>query len=324
MKAKVLIFIFLSLFSLQIFSADLPLTVRAEVDKAVATTSDDIIYSIVVDHKKEIPNVDIPEAGANVAGFRIIDFGTDLPKEEDGRIIQRRWYKLRADISGSYVLPSLEFSYLDSNGQKQTAKTSEIFVEVKSPQGSTVTDSAKGEKEKDIRDIKAIEKLPWPKSWWFILSGIIGLIVVAGAFWFYQNRKKKVEVLYVKKPHELALEQINTLKNCDWLDRKEDKKFHFALSELIRAYIEGQFNLPATDRTTEELLPELNKNFNSEQAQTLIRLLQKSDLVKFTDTCLQKAESLTLLEQCELFVLQTKPVDIVQEEQSEVTEESVI
>ena len=52
-----------------------------------------------------------PRPAADIAGFRIIDVGSEEPREEGDRRIEERWYKLRADLVGSYVLPPVEVAY---------------------------------------------------------------------------------------------------------------------------------------------------------------------------------------------------------------------
>ena len=54
----------------------LPVEARAAVDRAVATTGDLITYSIVVEHDPSY-EIEVSEAGAEIAGFRITDVGLD-------------------------------------------------------------------------------------------------------------------------------------------------------------------------------------------------------------------------------------------------------
>ncbi len=46
-------------------------------------------YSVVVEHDASI-EVQIPEAGAEIAGLRIVDLGRDPPKTDNGRVTRRR------------------------------------------------------------------------------------------------------------------------------------------------------------------------------------------------------------------------------------------
>ena len=140
-----------------------PVEVATAVDRAVATTGDLITYRITVDHDPSY-EVEIPEPGSEIAGFRIVDIGDEEPREERGRRVRERWYQLRADLVGSYVLPAVEvaFRHVDDGPEEavRTVAASEIFVEVESvlPAGGEVT---------DIRDIKRLHKIEtgWPWKW---------------------------------------------------------------------------------------------------------------------------------------------------------------
>jgi hypothetical protein len=210
-------------------------------------------------------------------------------------------------MAGSYILPSLQIKYKDDKGVEQTAKTSEIFIEVQSENTSAPT---QGE-EKDIRDIKPIIPAPLP-PWIWILSTLV-LFSILGYFLFrYLSKRKKSLQIPPKLSHELALERLDSLKNSGLLSKNLFKKFHFDLSEIARFYLEGRFQIPASDRTTEELQAEF-KSFIvlDEKLKTqFLDLIKKMDLIKFTDTFISTEDSLQILEQTRGFVLVTKPVEM--------------
>jgi hypothetical protein len=92
-----------------------PVEAKAAVDRAVATTGDLITYTVTVDHDPAYA-VEIPEAGAEIAGFRIVDVGREEPQQVAGRVVEKRWYKLRADLVGSYVLPPVTVTFRPAGG----------------------------------------------------------------------------------------------------------------------------------------------------------------------------------------------------------------
>jgi hypothetical protein len=320
-----------------------PVSAAASVDKAVATTGDVITYSVVVEHDAKI-KVEVPEAGAAIAGFRIIDTGTDPAVTKKGRTTVKRWYTLRADLVGSYILPPVVVRYRepevpgtapqgsaekgnhpvigregpqggegslrdtpprtaaaddggttekapgtpagaptvtetesarDDSGIK-TLSTSEIFVEVKSV-------LPKDGEAKDIRDLKPIivpKKPVWP--WVAGGAGLLLLMIGVGAVVWYRRRRRPI-VVPPPPPHEVAYAALDALRNTDFANPEAVRQYFYALSEILRAYIEGRFALNATDLTTEEILPHIADLplLASEQRGKLKEFLFATDLVKY-------------------------------------------
>ncbi len=274
-----------------------PVEARASADPAVATTGDVITYSVIVEHDPEIA-ITLPEPGAQIAGFRIIDLGQDEPKRIGERVVERRWYELRADLVGSYVLPPVTVSYRTSGGEdggggegdEETAETaeaeaaetatistSEIFVEVQSVL------PADGEAA-DIRDIKPLQPLPRELPWRWITAGIaLALLLLAAAgYWFWRRRRPAVA-----KPalpaHLLAFRQLDALRGTDFSNPAAVRRFHFEISEVLRGYVEGRFGLNATDLTRQEIIPLLANlpGLDPQPREDLEQFLLATDRVKF-------------------------------------------
>ncbi|MBT3224406.1 MAG: hypothetical protein HN348_35510, partial [Proteobacteria bacterium] len=212
----------------------LPVEVRAVVDNAVATTGDVITYELEIDRNPSF-EVEVPEPGAEIAGFRIIDLGQDSA-EQEGRVHDKWWYKLRADLVGSYVLPSTTIRYREGEGDWQTIETSEIFVEVASVL------PVEGEAD-DIREIKPLQP-PLPTKWWilFVAGGgafLLLLILALGvAIWWFRRGGAGP---YVAPAHEVAFAALDALRKSDLDDPEALRVWYFDLSEVLRTYVEGRF-----------------------------------------------------------------------------------
>ena len=257
----------------------LPVEVRASVDNAVATTGDVITFMLEVDRDPAF-EVEIPEAGAEIAGFRIIDLGQNSAPDE-GRVVDTWWYKLRADLVGSYVLPSTNIRYRQGEGEWQTIETSEIFVEVASVL------PLEGEVD-DIRDIKPLQP-PRTSSWWILLVAggvllLLSIVVVSLAIWWLRRSSEGPRLV---PPHEVAFAALDALREVDLDDPEALRAWYFDLSEVLRTYVEGRFGLNATDLTTDEILArmvELKALANAEKTQLKTFLLD-TDQVKFAAYC---------------------------------------
>ncbi len=282
----------------------LPVETRSRVDRAIATTGDVITYTVTVDHDPAY-EVELPETGAEIAGFRIVDVGSEEPREEDGRRILERWYQLRADLVGSYVLPPVEVAYRPAAegseglaGEEpaageaatpevtpegtpeaagwETVQTSEIFIEVQSvlPEGGEAT---------DIRGLKPLREVKTKVPWWWFAAGVGAAVLLGLAGFLLWRRFHKPVVVPPRPAHEIAYEALERLRQTDFEDTEAMRRFHFDISEVIRAYVENRFTLNATDLTTEEIALHLGevRGLAGDDDQRLRLFLAATDRVKF-------------------------------------------
>jgi len=260
-----------------ILSGPRPVVATARVDKAIATTGDVIAYTVTLEHDVGY-QVELPEPGADIAGLRIIDIGRDDPETRDGKVIDRWWYTLRADLVGTYILPPLRSRYRKSGTDEwQTLTTSQIFIEVESvlPADGEVT---------DIRDIKPLIVPERGPPWWLIGIGV-ALLLAAIVLVIWITRTKATASVPPPPPYEIAFAALDALRQTDFTDIEAVRDYYFRISEVLRAYIEGTFSLNATDLTTEEILPRLTEldELQPPQRVDLRLFLQHTDRVKFAE-----------------------------------------
>ena len=254
-----------------------PVEVKAEVDRATATTGDPIRYTLTATSDPQI-EVTIPEMGSQIVGLRIIDIGSSEPLERDGRKIIDRWYELRADVVGSYIIPGAVFTYRDDQGKTKELKTSQIFIEVK----SVIEDK---DAAKDIKDIKPLSIIPRDYTLLVGLSivSVVLIALIGGGLYLYRTRYRKVKVPPEIPAHELAFKELDQLKKEDLISRGIYKEHYFKLSEIFRRYLERRFHFQAVEQTTEEILPALLnlKGVDEKEKGTAQQFLHHTDLVKF-------------------------------------------
>lgn len=254
-----------------------PVEAMAQVDRATATTGDPIRYTLTATSDPQI-EVTIPEMGAQIAGLRIIDIGSTGPLERDGRKIIERWYELRADVVGSYIIPRTVFTYRDEQGKAQELKTAQIFIEVK----SVIEDT---EAATDIKDIKPLAIIPRDYTFMIGLSLALVLLIalIGGGIYIYRTRYRKTMATPLRPAHELALQELEQLKKEDLISRGIYKEHYFKLSEIFRRYIERRFRFQAVEHTTEEILPAIHnlKGVDEKEKSIAQQFLHHTDLVKF-------------------------------------------
>jgi hypothetical protein len=286
-----------------------PIEVKAGVDKAVATIGDIITYTLSVDSLPEV-ETQIPEFGAEIAGFRIVDRGTEGPKELEGRVLTKKWYELRADIVGSYIIPPVKLTYkLAAEREPKEVQTAQIFVEVKSA-------IPEGEEQKDIIDIKPLELPKVDYVLWaaIISDAVVMVLLIIWGIRYYQKRKGSGEIVVKPPAHEVALSELKRLKAVTCTDEQAIKKLYFDLSEIFRCYLEERYGFPATDWTSEEIVSQINQNreLPFELKQQSKSFLSNTDMVKFAEYIPEARQIQEELERAIGFVEATKEV-IVEE-----------
>ena len=286
-----------------------PVEAQAAVDRAVATTGDLITYRITVDADSGY-EIEIPEAGAEIAGFRIVDVGREEPRSRNGRTVNESWYAMRADLVGSYVLPPVEVGYRqlveegEQAGPWESLVTSEIFVEVES-----VLPTEGG--AEDIRGLKPLREVQPPIPWLQIILGVVGAVLAGtGLWWYLRQRARRRDDVPLIPPHEAAFEALSSLRTTDFDDPAAVRLFYFQISEVVRAYVEGRFGMNATDLTTEEILASLESldQLAPEQNAVLRGFLMDTDQVKFAHREPGRSDIEHVYEQALGFVESTRPV----------------
>ena len=140
--------------------------------------------------------------------------------------------------------------------------------------------------DEDIRDIRG------PKGMlptWLIpalLAGAVLLLIGGYAFWRWRRRRTRPRILL---PFEVALQRLEEIRRL--LDPASAREFSIAVSDIVRQYIEVQFMITATHRTTEEFLRDLLESSNASLAahrSLLAEFLNQCDLAKFAGVSLSR------------------------------------
>jgi len=274
--------IFFLLFSSVIAWADSPITVNTKIDKPKATTGDIILYTITVTHDLDIkpskPDFTV------ISQFDILETLSTKPLQTGNKSELEYSVKLRADKVGIYTIPPIPVSFKVSK-QDQSKPISgkitapKVIIEVVSilrAQGEP-TDIL------DINELLEVDKDWVPIIFWGL--NLILLIIVLYALWKYRGAKQNKNSLRTRviPIHEIALNQLDSLKLKDFLNSGDSRKHFFELSEIFRHYLGKRYNFPAPDWTTEEITKYFQKDNKLEliQRNEIIRILNKSDLIKF-------------------------------------------
>ena len=143
--------------------------------------------------------------------------------------------------------------------------------------------------EKEFRPLKPI--FDFAAAWWPWLVGILLLLIIAGAFyWFYWRHKDDQEIAakpeFKPEPFLNPLKELENnlrqLKNVTLDTDERFKEFYIQLGDAIRLYFEQLYHIPALESTSREIIYELNKRAIDDRLVEQTRIvLREADMVKF-------------------------------------------
>jgi hypothetical protein len=270
--------------------------VSSKIDSSEAFIGSWINYSLIVKHKNNI-SIQLPNVLDSFKHFEIIDIPlSDTIKEND-------WITLTYNLvisaydSGNYRIAPIPVAY-----QKQGDT---LYSFAYSDSHNIRYNLAEVDTSQNWKPLKDIEKIPiiFKEIMPFLLAFII--ILATGILIYYWLRKRKKKGFFEEKPkiaiapHILAIKKLRKLEDQKLWQKGAIKEYHIRISEIIREYIEGRFEIGALEYTTLEIMKELRKHSEDhELLDTLEKSLQLSDFVKFAkaepfpdenDQCLKTA-----------------------------------
>lgn len=165
--------------------------------------------------------------------------------------------------------------------------------------GAKASPDPRSAASQDIRDIHGPVTIPQRRSPWWYLGGAGVAVGAAVAFVLYRRRRRPSA-----SPQERAL---RALAAAGATFEGDPRQFSFAVSEIVRQYVEEAFRVRAAHRTTEELLADLmlDRSPVALHRTALGEFLHYCDLAKFAGWSLSPADRAALLASAETFVRAT-------------------
>ncbi len=256
----------------------------------------------------------VVDALENEAVEVVEELPLDTSIVEEGRIQLSKSYTVTSFDSGYHLIPPFPFLAQSENGQIDTLRTNPVPLNILLVAVDT-TQAIKPIKEIEEVPLTFQEVLPW------ILGGLLVLAIIIGIIIFFLKRKKpeEPERIIPKEPtHVIALRMLDAIKN-EKLWQAEDSKYYYSrLTEVIRAYIEHRFNIPALEQTSDEIFTSFkNRGLDREVPfENLQQMLRLADMVKFAKQKTGSKENYISLDQAYDFVQNTiRTVPAISEKQ---------
>lgn len=271
---------------------------RLEIS-ATAKNSDKILWPQLVDSLGE--HFEIIEK-------QKIDTIKKNNKTSEGYLLKQNLLITSFD-TGTFNLPPLKFNFISQKGDTSSLFSDSQVIKVNFIPVDTT---------KSIKDIKKLEDFPAPPADYF--SWIIGLtllgIISIITYYFLKrknnNIKKNIPVTEVIPPWMKALREIDALEHeKNWLNGGE-KQFFSSLSMILKEYIHNQFDLPAKESSTYEILTMSSKHsLLKKEFTTLEIILHLSDLVKFAKEIPLRNECENCIHLSRKFISSTHPQETI-------------
>lgn len=233
--------------------------------------------------------------------------GWDSSEIAEMQVLIKKDLLITSFDSGLYYIPPVQFEIENGGGliESNPLILKVITFEVDTAQG--------------IFDIKTVKDVPYTFAElvpWLIGAAIV--ILVAFLFFYLFKRINRKEPIFAKRekpkepPHVIALRDLDELKASKLWQTDRLKPFYTQLTDILRTYIEGRYNIPAMEQISDEILESLIKADEEtiSAINNLEQILRTSDLVKFAKHKPLPDENDLSMMDAYLFVNQTKIVEV--------------
>jgi hypothetical protein len=248
-----------------------------------------------------------PKGGVVVPPEPSSSFGTITVKEWNSRKFEQNKadslvfeYAITTYKAEPCTIPALSF-VLESKDVHDTLKTEAIPLTIV-PQ--ITTDSA------DIMDLRPQQVTgKRPLLWlWLLIAAIIATAAILVGRYYFKQLQRPPPPPPPKPPYEEAMEALEALESKHYLQNGLVREYVFALSDILKRYIERRFSINAAEFTTEEMLAWLGISpLAKEQRTTMEWFFRTTDPVKFAKMVPDKDTIDRFGAEARAFIEATKP-----------------
>ena len=255
----------------------------ASLDSANILIGDQVKLFLEIDHPKNV-GVQFPQVPDTIAGkIEVLNrSGIDtFNVDNEKNLKQIQSYLITCFDSGVYRIPPYWFK-INVNGKVDSVPSNGVTLQVH----TMAIDTTKG--PTDI-------KMPYgaPLTLKEVIPYILGVILIGAIIFlilYSIKRKKNNQPLFSKPPkpkepaHVIALRELDRIKDEKLWQKDKVKQYYSEVTDVIRNYIEDRFDMPAMEKTTDEIVQGFkyrNDLISEKSFSNLSRILSLADLVKF-------------------------------------------
>ncbi len=292
----------------------------ASLDSANILIGDQIRLILEIDYPPQVAVIfpQVPKLIAEKIEVLHAVGGDTLQEEGASTKKQIASWLITSFDSGSYRIPPFWFK-ITIDGHTDSIPTNGLTLHVH----TLPVDTNRG--PTDI-------KMPYgaPVTLKEVIPYILGAILLGAIifFIFYALRRRRnhqpifsLPVKPKEPPHVIALRELDQIKGAKLWQQGKTKHYYSEVTDTLRRYIEGRFDIPAMEQTTAEILQSFRyrrdlipgKSFGH-----LEQILSLADLVKFAKYEPLPDDNSMVLFNSYLFVNDTRPEDRTPEAPKEI------
>lgn len=317
----------LSLLAFTLSAQSVPPTVRAYIEQDSVLIGDRFTLAIEVE-KDQVQSLFFP--AFNMEGdnpeqkpqFGVVECIEDHPAdtlEQKGRKLRlRKRYTLTAFDEGVYNLGRPSVLYADKN-IVDTLYGSQDSLRI-------VVSTFKIDSTAMLCDIKPVKTLPFrfgEISGYLCIAVVVLILIGLGIYLLARHlakRGKTIADLFKPEPplppHIVAIAALEALQNQKLWQNNKHKEYYSALTDILRTYLDGRFEVGAMEMTTDEILEAIKSiDLPKKLEMDVVNLLRDADLVKFAKAMPDASENESAFSKVYYFVEETKPVEQTEDEE---------
>ena len=247
----------------------------------------------------------------------INDFAPDTVSKEGRRVRLCKRYEMAVYDEGIYKLGKAQALYVDKNivDTLFAEREEELFVKTFQIDSTMTT----------VRDLKPqmTLKLRFAEFGGYLGIALAVALLLAGVIYllvrYLHKRGKHLSDLFKPAPpvpaHIVAIEALEKLRNEKLWQNNKHKEYYSGLSDILRTYLAGRFEVGAMEMTTDEISDALREvDIEHKSKMDLLSVLRDADLVKFAKATPEANDNELAYDKAFYFVENTKPVEVVEEE----------
>lgn len=286
-------------------------TARVEPDSVMIGDRFDYIIEVEKD-LVQVVRFPVFQPGENPGALVLVEEApVDTLLREGRRMKLRKRYRMAVFEEGHHDFGTAEVFYADKNIVDTLYAPDSLVVRVATFQLDSTSHA--------IFDLKPQRTLPFrlAEIRGYLLWGLLALLLLAAAVLLFdrwlKRRGRRLRDLFQPAPplppHVAAIRALEALHHRKLWQNRQYKAYYSALTEILRTYLAGRWEIGAMEMTTDEILTAMRGVELPDKARMdLAAILRDADLVKFAKAEPEAEQNETDYQKAYYFVEETKPV----------------
>lgn len=256
--------------------------IKAQLDSANVLIGDQIHLQLSAKYNPQNYRVQFPNLPDTFQHFEVIE------RSKMDTVIEREQSTFKQTItltsfdSGQWKIPPQNFAIQSLKGDAPVFQQSDSFIV---SVNTVAVDTA--QPFKPIFGIKGAT-MPLSQILLYIALGILIAVLLGLLIWYLIRRAKNkpqkdnLPPLVILPPHEKAMQDLKNLEEQKLWQNQQEKAYHTQLTDIVRNYLEAQFEMDCFDKTSNEIMQQVKKlKALATSRQALRTIFETADMVKF-------------------------------------------